>query len=63
MNWSVCKDKYMCFVIGFFIEDYCNKVEIVQFDDEICDFKVDLKFFFEYIYFIIKIMFIFDKEC
>lgn len=29
MNWSVWKNSKFCFVVGSFIEDYRNKVEIV----------------------------------
>ncbi len=63
MNWSVRKDKLMRLAIGSFIEDFRNKVEIVQLDDETCDFKADPKLSFEHPYPTTKIMFIPDKDC
>ena len=63
MNWSVRKDKNMRLAIGSFIEDHRNRVEIVQLDDETCDFKADPKLSFEHPYPTTKIMFIPDKEC
>ncbi|KAH8941274.1 hypothetical protein BDL97_14G028800 [Sphagnum fallax] len=63
MNWSVRKDKLMRLAIGSFIEDFRNKVEIVQLDDETCDFKADPKLSFDHPYPTTKIMFIPDKDC
>ncbi|KAJ7545507.1 hypothetical protein O6H91_09G123000 [Diphasiastrum complanatum] len=63
MNWSVRKDCKFRLGIGSFIEEYRNKVEIVQLDDEMNKFVADPKLSFEHPYPTTKIMFIPDKEC
>lgn len=63
MNWSVRKDKRFRLGIGSFLEEYNNKVEIVQLDEKTGDFKSDPQLSFDHPYPPTKIMFVPDKEC
>lgn len=62
MNWSVRKNSKFRLAVGSFIEDYRNKVEIVQLDDDSVNFSADPKLSFDHPYPATKIMFIPDKE-
>ena len=44
MNWSVRKDKRFRIAIGSFIEDYRNKVQIIQLDEDRGDFVMRSSF-------------------
>ena len=59
MNWSVRKDKRFRIAIGSFIEDYRNKVQIIQLDEDRGDFV--LRAAFEHPYPPTKIMWIPDQ--
>ncbi|KAH7421379.1 hypothetical protein KP509_13G054400 [Ceratopteris richardii] len=63
MNWTVRKDKRFRLGIGSFLEDYKNKVQIVQLDEETGYFISKPEFSFEHLYPPTKIMFVPDKEC
>jgi len=63
MNWSVRRDSKFRLGVGSFIEEYRNKVEIVQLNDETGKFHADPKLSFDHPYPATKIMFIPDKEC
>ncbi len=39
MNWSVRADRRFRLALGSFLEDYTNKVEIVQLNEEIGEFE------------------------
>lgn len=58
MNWSVWFDKCFCLVLGSFVEEYNNKVQFVGLDEESLEFIC--RNIFDYLYFIIKFMWIFD---
>lgn len=62
MNWSVRSDKKFRVAIGSFIEEFRNKVEIVQLNDETGKFVADPKLSFNHPYPTTKIMFIPDKD-
>jgi len=59
MNWSVRKDKRFRIAIGSFIEDYRNKVQIIQLDEDRGDFV--MKSSFEHPYPPTKMMWIPDQ--
>ena len=59
MNWSVRHDKRFRIAIGSFIEDYRNKVQIIQLDEERGEFV--LKAAFEHPYPPTKIMWVPDQ--
>lgn len=59
MNWSVRPDKRFRLACGSFIEDYNNKVEIIQLNEEQGKFNVTGTFIHPYP--TTKIMFIPDK--
>lgn len=40
MNWSVRADHKFRLAIGSFLEDYTNKVEVVQLNEERGDFEI-----------------------
>ncbi|GLJ51167.1 hypothetical protein SUGI_1089010 [Cryptomeria japonica] len=63
MNWSTRKDKKFRLAIGSFLEDYNNRVEIVQLDEEMGEIKSDPRLVFDHPYPATKVMFIPDKEC
>jgi len=60
MNWSVRQDKKFRLAIGSFLEEYTNRVEIVQLNEESGEFVA--KGGFDHPYPTTKIMFIPDKE-
>eukprot|EP00899_Mesostigma_viride_P008992 jgi/Mesvir1/18094/Mv09395-RA.1 len=62
MNWSVRADKRFRLAIGSFIDDYNNRVDIVQLDDD-GQFRADPNLSFPHPYPTTKIIFIPDKEC
>lgn len=59
MNWSVRTDKRFRLAVGSFLEDYTNKVEIVQLNDETGTFQT--KGSFDHPYPPTKIMWVPDK--
>lgn len=61
MNWSVRKDKKFRIAIGSFIEDYRNKVQIIQLDEDRGDFV--LRAAFEHPYPPTKMMWVPDQVC
>jgi len=63
MNWSVRKDKKFRLGIGSFLEEYNNRVEIIELDEESGEFKSDPRLAFDHPYPTTKIMFVPDKEC
>jgi len=63
MNWSIRKDKKFRLAIGSFLEEYNNRVQIIQLDEEMGEFKNDNRLAFDHPYPATKIMFIPDKEC
>ena len=60
MNWSVRTDKRFRLALGSFLEDYTNKVEIVQLNDETGTFQN--KGSFDHPYPPTKIMWVPDKQ-
>ncbi|KAG5613604.1 hypothetical protein H5410_024885 [Solanum commersonii] len=63
MNWSVRKDKKYRLAIASLLEQYPNRVEIVQLDDSNGEIRSDPKLSFEHPYPPTKVIFIPDKEC
>lgn len=63
MNWSIRKDKKFRLAIGSFLEEYNNRVQIIQLDEEMGEFKNDPRLAFDHPYPATKIMFMPDKEC
>lgn len=59
MNWSIRHDKRFRIAIGSFIEDYRNKVQVIQLDEERGEFV--LKAAFEHPYPPTKIMWVPDQ--
>ena len=59
MNWSVRADKRFRIAVGSFIEDYRNKVQVIQLDEERGEFV--LKAAFEHPYPPTKIMWVPDQ--
>lgn len=60
MNWSVRSDKRFRLALGSFLEDYTNKVEIIQLNDETGTFQT--KGSFDHPYPPTKIMWVPDKH-
>ncbi|CAI5467749.1 unnamed protein product [Closterium sp. Yama58-4] len=58
MNWSVRPDKNFRLAVGSFIEDYRNKVEIVQLDDNTGELRSDPRLTFDHPYPPTKLMFV-----
>nr|GMC52797.1 WD repeat-containing protein LWD1 [Ipomoea batatas] len=63
MNWSVRKDKRYRLAIASLLEQYPNRVEIVQLDDSNGEIRSDSNLSFEHPYPPTKVIFIPDKEC
>ncbi|KAF2307658.1 hypothetical protein GH714_030655 [Hevea brasiliensis] len=57
LAWSVRHDKKHRLAIGSFLEDYSNKVELVQFNLHTCDFSTDNRLIFDHPYAPTNIMF------
>lgn len=55
--WSVRADKNCRLAIGSFLEDYSNKVELVQFNPDTSDFTTDNRLFFDHPYAPTNLMF------
>ncbi|KAL1352508.1 hypothetical protein HN51_016504 [Arachis hypogaea] len=63
MNWSVRRDKKYRLAIASLLEQYPNKVEIVQLDDSTGEIRSDPALSFEHPYPPTKAIFIPDKDC
>lgn len=63
MNWSVRKDKKYRLAIASLLEQYPNRVEIVQLDDSTGEIRSDPTISFDHPYPPTKLIFIPDKEC
>lgn len=63
MNWSVRRDKKYRLAIASLVENYSNRVEIVQLDDSNGEIRSDPNLSFEHPYPPTKAIFIPDKEC
>ncbi|VFQ79993.1 unnamed protein product [Cuscuta campestris] len=63
MNWSVRKDKKYRLAIASLLEQYPNRVEIVQLDDSNGEIRSDPSLSFDHPYPPTKAIFIPDKEC
>nr|XP_043631766.1 WD repeat-containing protein LWD1 [Erigeron canadensis] len=63
MNWSVRRDKKYRLAIASLLEQYPNRVEIVQLDDLNGNIRSDPTLSFEHPYPPTKLIFIPDKEC
>ncbi|KAK2362329.1 Transducin/WD40 repeat superfamily protein [Trifolium repens] len=63
MNWSVRRDKKYRLAIASLLEQYPNRVEIVQLDDTNGEIKSDPNLSFEHPYPPTKAIFIPDKDC
>jgi len=61
MNWSVRPDQPFRLAVGSFLEDYNNKVEIIQLNEQTN--KFDVKASFDHPYPTTKIMWIPDGDC
>ena len=48
LAWSVRRDKRTRLAIGSYLEDYANKVELVQFDPDTSDFSVHSRLLFDH---------------
>ncbi|XP_062165656.1 WD repeat-containing protein LWD1-like [Alnus glutinosa] len=57
LAWSVRHDKNSRLAIGSFLEDYSNKVELLQFNHETSDFATDSRLVFDHPYAPTKLMF------
>ncbi|XP_068308927.1 WD repeat-containing protein LWD2-like [Pyrus communis] len=57
LAWSVRHDKPSRLAIGSFIEDYSNKVELVQFNRDTSDFATDSRLIFDHPYAPTNLMF------
>lgn len=57
LAWSVRSDKRSRLAIGSFLEDYSNKVELVQFNAETGDFTTDNRLIFDHPYAPTNLMF------
>ncbi|KAL5545793.1 hypothetical protein UlMin_005480 [Ulmus minor] len=57
LAWSVRQDKLNRLAIGSFLEDYSNKVELVQFNQNTSDFTTDNRLFFDHPYAPTNLMF------
>ncbi|KAK3009098.1 hypothetical protein RJ639_015258, partial [Escallonia herrerae] len=63
MNWSVRRDKKYRLAIASLLEQYSNRVEIVQLDDSNGEIRSDPALSFEHPYPSTKAIFVPDKEC
>ena len=63
MNWSVHRDKKYRLAIASLLEQFPNRVEIVQLDDSNGENRSDPNLSFEHSYSPTKTIFIPDKEC
>ncbi|CAL0332933.1 unnamed protein product [Lupinus luteus] len=63
MNWSIRRDKKYRLAISSLLEQYSNRVQIVQLDDSTGDIRSDPNLSFEHPYPPTKAIFIPDKEC
>ncbi|KAJ6319698.1 hypothetical protein OIU78_015168 [Salix suchowensis] len=63
MNWSVRRDKKYRLAIASLLEQYPNRVEIVQLDDSNGEIRSDPNLSFEHPYPPTKTIFIPDREC
>ena len=63
MNWSVRRDKRYRLAIASLLEQYPNRVEIVQLDDSTGEIKSDPSLCFDHPYPPTKTMFIPDRDC
>ncbi|CBI21234.3 unnamed protein product, partial [Vitis vinifera] len=63
MNWSVRRDKKYRLAIASLLEQYPNRVEIVQLDDSTGEIRSDPNLSFEHHYPPTKTIFIPDKDC
>lgn len=63
MNWSVRRDKKYRLAIASLLEQYSNRVEIVQLDDSTGEIQSDPNLSFEHPYPPTKVMFVPDREC
>nr|UWK01869.1 WD40 repeat [Erythronium umbilicatum]UWK01870.1 WD40 repeat [Erythronium umbilicatum] len=63
MNWSVRKDKKYRLAISSLLEQYPNRVEIVQLDDSTGEIRSDPRLAFEHPYPPTKSMFVPDRDC
>lgn len=63
MNWSVRRDKKYRLAIASLLEQYPNRVEIVQLDDSKGEIRSDPSLSFEHPYPPTKTIFIPDKDC
>ncbi|XP_039126473.1 WD repeat-containing protein LWD1 [Dioscorea cayenensis subsp. rotundata] len=63
MNWSVRRDKKYRLAIASLLEQYPNRVEIVQLDDSTGEIRSDPALSFEHPYPPTKTIFIPDREC
>lgn len=57
LAWSVRRDKHNRLAIGSYLEDYGNKVELVQFNSDTSDFSTDSRLFFDHPYAPTNLMF------
>jgi WD repeat-containing protein 68 len=57
LAWSVRRDKNSRLAIGSFLEDYSNKVELVQFNHDTSDFTTDNRLIFDHPYATTNLMF------
>ncbi|OAY40832.1 WD repeat-containing protein LWD2 isoform X1 [Manihot esculenta] len=57
LAWSVRHEKTRRLAIGSFLEDYSNKVELVQFNLDTCDFSTDNRLIFDHPYAPTNLMF------
>ncbi|BFG38553.1 hypothetical protein CerSpe_248270 [Prunus speciosa] len=62
LAWSVRHDKPSRLAIGSFIEDYSNKVELVQFNRDTSDFATDNRLIFDHPYAPTNLMFFPSKD-
>nr|CAD1836701.1 unnamed protein product [Ananas comosus var. bracteatus] len=63
MNWSVRRDKRYRLSIASLLEQYSNRVEIVQLDDATGDIRADPALAFDHPYPPTKSMFVPDRDC
>lgn len=62
LAWSVRHDKKSRLAVGSFLEDYSNKVEVVQFNQENSDFSTDSRLVVDHPYAPTNIMFFPSEE-
>ncbi|KAG6404992.1 hypothetical protein SASPL_132571 [Salvia splendens] len=63
MNWSVRRDKKYRLAISSLLEQYPNRVEIVQLDDSTGEIRPDPALSFDHPYPPTKLIFVPDKDC